>query len=330
MPRSRYAKSKHAVAAGRVAGPMHLQLLHAMLTILADSDCHVSIADVDTARLEGADSFLSATVLTLQAYALLRRNQFDLAWRLSMRARDALENVSVYGFGYADVVASLAERAQGDMKSAAERCERMFATLRRGRRNPAWVNAATALACVRYEENRLDEAEALCREALPLLSVASTVENLTITYLTLARIKAINERFGEAFQLLDYLHSVLESGCHQRFLAQVCREKMRLHLLQNNASRALAIAIEARARTSRRSRLLAAGPALRRRVGTLRLRVHAAAPASQAHRRSARHPDCLARQCPGGGIRLSGGCIGSCACRNAPGMPATRRLRSRL
>jgi len=120
----------------------------------------------------------------------------------------------------------------------------MFALVRRGRRNPAWVNAATALACVRYEENRLAEAETLCREALPLLSVASTVENFTIVHITLARIKAINERFSEAFQLLDYVHSVLESGCHQRFLAQVCREKMRLHLLQNNAARALAIAVE--------------------------------------------------------------------------------------
>jgi len=233
-----------SVAAGRVVGPVHLPLLHAMLTILADSDCLVNIAVADTARLEGADSFLSATVLTLQAYSLVRRNQFDLAWRLAMRARDALENVSVYGFGYADVVASLAERAQGDMKSAAERCERMFALVRRGRRNPAWVNAATALACVRYEENRLAEAETLCREALPLLSVASTVENFTIVHITLARIKAINERCSEAFQLLDYVHSVLESGCHQRFLAQVCREKMRLHLLQNNAARALAIAVE--------------------------------------------------------------------------------------
>ncbi len=232
------------VAGGRVVGAIHLPLLHAMLAILADSDCHVSIGVAESARLEGADSFLSATVLTLQAYALLRRNQFDLAWRLSMRARDALENVSVYGFGYADVVASLAERAQGDMKSAAERCERMFAAVRRGRRTPAWVNAATALACVRYEENRLADAEALCREALPLLSVASTIENFTIVHITLARIKAIHERFGEAFQLLDYMHSVLESGCHQRFLAQVCREKIRLHLLQNNAPRALAIAVE--------------------------------------------------------------------------------------
>jgi LuxR family maltose regulon positive regulatory protein len=233
-----------SIASGNAIGPTHLPLLRAMLAILADSDCHVSIGVTDSLRMEGGDSFLSATVLTLQAYALLRRNQFDLAWRLAMRARDALENVSVYGFGYADVVASLAERAQGDMKSAAERCERMFAAVRRGRRNPAWVNAATALACVRYEENRLAEAESLCLEVLPLLSVASTIENFTSAYLTLARIKAINERFAEAFQLLDYLHSVLESGCHQRFLAQVCREKMRLQLLQNNASRALATAVE--------------------------------------------------------------------------------------
>jgi LuxR family maltose regulon positive regulatory protein len=62
------------VAAGRVVGTVHLPLLHAMHTILADSDCHVSIGVADSARLEGADSFLSATVLTLQAYALLRRN----------------------------------------------------------------------------------------------------------------------------------------------------------------------------------------------------------------------------------------------------------------
>jgi LuxR family maltose regulon positive regulatory protein len=88
---------------------------------------------------------------------------------------------------------------------------------------------------------------------LPLLSVASTVENFTIVHITLARIKAINERCSEAFQLLDYVHSVLESGCHQRFLAQVCREKMRLHLLQNNAARALGDLRRARPRAPRRS-----------------------------------------------------------------------------
>lgn len=120
----------------------------------------------------------------------------------------------------------------------------MFALVRGGHRNPAWVNAANALACVRYEENRLTEAEELCTAVLPLLNGASTMENIAIAYVTLSRIKSINGRFGEALQLLDYLHSVLEGGSHTRFLAQVCAEKMRLFLAQDNLQRARAVALE--------------------------------------------------------------------------------------
>lgn len=231
-------------AASRAMRAVHLHLLHMMLTLLADSGSELDFATHESMLDEGADAFLSATVLTLQAYSLLRRNQFDIAWRLAIRARDSLENISVYGLGYADVVASLAERAQGDIKSAAERCQQMYALVRAGRRNPAWVNAATALACVRYEENQLAEAETLCMEVLPLLSVASTIENFSAAYLTLARVKAINGRPGEASQLLDYLHSVLENGRHHRFLAQVCSEKIRLSLAQGNRQRARTLSLE--------------------------------------------------------------------------------------
>ena len=89
------------------------------------------------------------------------------------------------------------------------------------------------------------------------------------------------------------------------------------------------IAVEARSRTPCRSRNLAAGPTLRRRVGALRIRVHAAAPASQAHGRGARHPDGLARQCAGGGIRLSRSRTGSrvVGMRVARGRSWTRRSR---
>jgi LuxR family maltose regulon positive regulatory protein len=232
------------VAAERAIGAVHLRLLHAMLTVLADSNGQMGLESPEIFRGQGADSFLIGTLLTLQAYAMLRLNQFDKAWRLAMRALDTFESGSLYSIGFAEVVASLAERAQGDLKSAADRCERMFALVRGGRRNPAWVNAANALAYVRYEENRLAEAEALCTEVLPLLCVASTVENICMAYVTLARIKAINGRHGEALQLLDYLHSILEGGSHARFLAQVCAEKIRLFLAQNNLQRARAVAME--------------------------------------------------------------------------------------
>ncbi len=232
------------VCTERAIGAVHLRLLHAMLTVLADSNSQIGIATPETFGNQGADSFLIGTLLTLHAYSMLRLNQFDKAWRLAMRARDTLEPVSLYSFGYAEVVASLAERAQGNLKSAADRCERMFSLVRGGSRNPAWVNAATALAYVRYEENRLDEAEALCTEVLPLLCAASTIENVTLAYVTLSRIKAISGRCGEALQLLDYLHSLLEGGSHNRFLAQVCAEKIRLFLSQDNLQRARAVAME--------------------------------------------------------------------------------------
>jgi LuxR family transcriptional regulator, maltose regulon positive regulatory protein len=232
------------VATERAVGAVHLRLLHAMLTVLADSSSQINIASLELLRDQGADSFLIGTLLTLQAYTLLRLNQFDKTWRLAMRARDTLESVSLYSLGYAEVVASLAERAQGNLKVAADRCERMFARVRGGSRNPAWVNAANALAYVRYEENRLGEAETLCTEVLPLLCAASTIENVTNAYVTLSRIKAISGRCGEALQLLDYLHSVLESGSHSRFLALVCAEKVRLFLSQDNLQRARAVAME--------------------------------------------------------------------------------------
>jgi LuxR family maltose regulon positive regulatory protein len=228
----------------RALGSVHLRLLHAMLTVLADSSGQIGISSPEALRDRGADSFLIGTLLTLQAYTMLRLNQFDKAWRLAMRARDTFDSICLYSLGYAEVVASLADRAQGDMKAAADRCERMFAMVRGGHRTPAWVNAANALAYMRYEENRLDEAEALCTEVLPLLCVQSTVENVATAYVTLSRVKASNGRHIEAFQLLDYLHSMLESGSHARFLAQVCAEKIRLLLSQDNLQRARAVALE--------------------------------------------------------------------------------------
>ena len=70
----------------------------------------------------------------------------------------------------------------------------------------------------------------------------STIENIVIAYVTLSRIKSINGHYGEAMQLLDYLHSMLEGGSHVRFLAQVCAEKIRLFLSQDNLQRARAVA----------------------------------------------------------------------------------------
>jgi len=82
----------------------------------------------------------------------------------------------------------------------------------------------------------------LCIEVLPLLSVASTVESFATAYITLARIRSAAGRMGEAHQLLDDLHSVLEGGAHRRFLAQVWSEKILLCLRERDVLRATHLA----------------------------------------------------------------------------------------
>jgi LuxR family transcriptional regulator, maltose regulon positive regulatory protein len=230
--------------AGQPMSPARVRMLQTMLALLSDSGGGADPEGGEPACLEGADRYLGGVLLTLQAYRKLRRHEFDAAWRLATRAGDQLEALSLHGAGYASMVASLADRARGDVKAAAQRTKQTYARVRGGRRTPAWTHAAAALAHVRYEENRLAEAEVLYTEVLPLLSVASTMEGFSTAYCTLARIKAIDRHAAEAFQLLDYLHSVLEGGQQQRFLAQLCVEKMRLCLAQDDLERARKVASE--------------------------------------------------------------------------------------
>lgn len=229
---------------GPPANATRLRMLQMMLSLLTDSGCEGEAGDCDPLPGQGADRYLGGVLLTLQGYDMLRRHRFDAAWRLAMRARDQLESVSLHGFGYANTVASLAERARGDVKAAALRCKQAYALVRGSRRHPAWVNAAAAMAAVRYEENRLADAEALYADVLPLLSATATMEAFSTAYFTLARIKAAGQHAGEAFQLLDYLHSVLESGRQRRFLAQLCVEKIRLHLALDDLEGARKVAGE--------------------------------------------------------------------------------------
>ncbi|NNB93233.1 AAA family ATPase [Corallococcus exiguus] len=219
-----------------------LALLHA---VLSDSAPASGIELEASPGDEDPDVFMAGAVLAAKAYQALRQNRFDAMRRLASVARETLQGLNnPYMVGYTDVLIVLADRAQGHMKDASDRCEAAFERASRGRRNPVWVNAATALANTRYDQNRLDEAEALCIEVLPLMSQAAVFETFAVAYLVLARIKAIRGKYAEAWQLLDYLHSVLECGHQTRFLAHVCGEKIRLALVEQSPARMKTVARE--------------------------------------------------------------------------------------
>lgn len=122
--------------------------------------------------------------------------------------------------------------------------EQLWAAARNDRRNAAWANAATSLALVRDETNRLAEAQALCEEVRPLLEAGGTYETLVTATRTLARVRAAHRDHEGAMRLLDHLHGVIEGSRERRFGAQVCADKVRLWLAMGEPARARQCAAE--------------------------------------------------------------------------------------
>ena len=220
-----------------------LRTLRLMLAVLSENASDDALLEVG----EGpGDSYLSGALIALQAYALLRKNRFDAAKRRALRAKDLLsEHGDAYGASYADVLVLFAQRLSGDFVGSAHTCEQLYASVEHGSRNPAWVNAASAMAYLRYEQNRFPEAHALCLEVLPLLPIASTPDNLASVYITLSRLESAAGNAHAAMRLLDYLHSAMEDGRHARLVAHAVYERVRLALTMGDTEHAHRIANEA-------------------------------------------------------------------------------------
>lgn len=221
-----------------------LPALQLMLDIMTDAGVHVTAHRVEALSVAD-DPYLTANLFNVSAYQLLVDKKFDAARRLALRGRELLTGSQhVYALAQASVVLMLVDRAEGHAREAAETCMQLYARTRAGRRNPIWVTATTAAASVHYHHNRLQQAEALCSEVLPLVSMAPSLENLMVAHVVAARLKCAAGKYGDALRLLDYLHSVLESSNCQRLLARVCFEKVRIYLLQEQPVRALAVLAE--------------------------------------------------------------------------------------
>lgn len=242
--RARAALTIAAYVARSQAESRALPALQLMLDIMTDAGVHVTAPQVEALSVAD-DPYLTANLFNVSAYQLLVDRKFDAARRLALRGRELLTGTQhVYALSQAAVVLMLVDRAEGHAREAAETCMQLYARTRAGRRNPIWVTATTAAASVHYHHNRLQQAEALCSEVLPLVSIAPSLENLMVAHVVAARLKCAAGKHGDALRLLDYLHSVLESSNCQRLLARVCFEKVRIHLLQEQPARALAVLAE--------------------------------------------------------------------------------------
>lgn len=195
--------------------------------------------------LDGDADFFAGLLMVAQTSRLLCLNEFDAMRRMAIRASAiGAACASPYLTSHSETLIGIADFMQGQLLAASRTCERNFEAHRQFHRSPAWVTAALGLACTHYEKSRLDDAQALLTEVLPFVSAASVLRNFMLAYALLARVKGLQGRHDEAFRLLDCAHSVVEQGGHPRYMAQICFEKIRLHIERDDTARAVATARE--------------------------------------------------------------------------------------
>ncbi len=185
----------------------------------------------------GKPTGVQAFFYAIHAYHLLLNQQYDRARSEATIAREYLLSAGHhYLCSFANLILIVADRAQGYMLDAVLRTEEEFSQQLKIH-SPAWINMATALAVVRYEQSRLEEAESLCREILPWLSNSCATEVITSVYITLARININKGEWREAKSLLRHLSQILQLGSYDRFSAQVCNEQLRVAYQANDGEK---------------------------------------------------------------------------------------------
>ncbi|HUE94255.1 LuxR C-terminal-related transcriptional regulator [Pseudomonas sp.] len=107
---------------------------------------------------------------------------------------------------------------------------------------PAWVNRATAMVVVLYEQNQLVEAQQLCDELMAMVNSSSATEAIATVYITLSRLLHRQQQTERAGRLLDQLSCILQLGNYARFVSQVAQESMRQALLSGKSAAMDAVA----------------------------------------------------------------------------------------
>ncbi|MDI1301902.1 MAG: LuxR C-terminal-related transcriptional regulator [bacterium] len=170
---------------------------------------------------------IRAFALAIIAYHYLLHADFAQARQYGLQAKVVLGQLGYdYLESYADLILILCDRNTGHIFPAIERAENFMERLRSRPNTPAWVNARIAVGIVRYEQNRLDDAQRLCEELIPLVNTSCATELIVAAYITLSRLLALKGEQTRATRLVEQLKRILQLGNYDRFVAQVACEEL--------------------------------------------------------------------------------------------------------
>lgn len=168
------------------------------------------------------------------AYHYLLHGNFSRAFLYAEQAKVVLGQLGhEFLCSYADLILILCDRNTGRMLQAMQNAERNFEQQQHCPNTAPWINAATAAAVVRYEQNRIQDAMELLEKLVPVVNASCATEIIAYTHLTLSRLLSLKQEKTRATRLLSQLSRILQMGNYDRFVSLVVHEE----LLQAYAAR---------------------------------------------------------------------------------------------
>lgn len=183
----------------------------------------------------GQDLEIHACTLAVIAYQHLLAARLQDSIRFASESKQLLAQCG-HSFleSYTDLIIALCHRNAGRATHARKQvCLDYQST---DSVSPAWVNRATAMVVVLYEQNQLVEAQQLCDELMAMVNSSSATEAIATVYITLSRLLHRQQQTARASRLLDQLSCILQLGNYARFVSQVAQESMRQAYLSGKSA----------------------------------------------------------------------------------------------
>ncbi len=189
--------------------------------------------------------FHIGVMYNLLGYSCLVTGEFELAQNSLAKSRRYHEQAgSSFGVSYSDIFSGMLSLTQGKMHRAAAyfRQSEDVSILDSGERSAGAAVARLLQGVVLYEWNRLEEAERLLATNIILAEECTIAEALVLGFVTLARIRVVQQRRRDAEECYAKIREVCQRGNYHRLLLQVENHFVRLLIQEGDVATAERVA----------------------------------------------------------------------------------------